>query len=60
MDRASDALMPYDNDGPSAEVLQIMKRVVASRSEQRYSTENITLILWIYRNDNFRELLLEE
>lgn len=60
MDRASEELVPYDHNGPTTEVLQIMKRVVASRSEKRYSTENTTFIFWINRNDHFRELLLEE
>ena len=60
MAHASEALVPYDHDGPTSEVLQIMKRVVASRSEKRYTTENTTFIFWIYKNEQFRELLLEE
>ena len=37
------ALIPYDGQGPTTEVLSIMKRVVSSTSEKKYKAENINL-----------------
>ena len=55
------ALVPYDGEGPTTEVLQIMKRVVSFRSELKYKNENVNFLLWIYDgNESVRELLLEE
>ena len=55
------ALVPYDGEGPTTEVLQIMKRVVSFRSELKYKNENVNFFLWICDgNESVRELLLEE
>ena len=55
------ALIPYDIQGPTTEVLSIMKRVVSSTLEKKYKAENVNLLLWIYDgNDSVKYLLLEE
>ena len=55
------ALIPYDGQGPTTEVLNIMKRVVSLTSENKYKAENVNLLLWIYDgNDSVKDLLLEE
>ena len=55
------ALIPYDGQGPTTEVLSIMKRVVSLKSELKYKSENVNLLLWIYDgNDSVKDLLLEE
>ena len=55
------ALIPYDGQGPTTEVLSIMKRVVSLTSENKYKAENVNLLLWIYDgNYSVKNLLLEE
>ena len=55
------ALIPYDGQGPTTEVLSIIKRVVSLTSENKYKAENVNLLLWIYDgNDSVKNLLLEE
>ena len=45
---------------PKNVVEQIMKRVVASKSELKYKNDNTTFILWIYDNQDLREEFLQE
>ena len=55
------ALIPYDGQGPTTEVLSIMKIVVSLTSEKKYKAENVNLLLWIYNSNNsVKDLLLEE
>ena len=55
------ALIPYDGQGPTTEVLSIMKRVVSLTLEKKYKAENVDLLLWIYDgNDSVKNLLLEK
>ena len=51
MNPKATALIPYDGQGPTTEVLSITKRVVSLTSEKKYKAENVNLLLWIY-NDN--------
>ena len=54
-------LIPYDGQGPTTEVLSIMKRVVSLTLKNKYKAENVNLLLWIYDdNDSVKDLLLEE
>ena len=55
------ALVPYDSEGPTTEVLRIMKRVVPFRSELKYTNENANFIILDYDgNESVCKLLLEE
>ena len=45
---------------PTFVVKQIMKRVVASKSESKYKNENTTFILWLYGNQDLREEFLQD
>ena len=55
------ALIPYDGQGPTTEVLSTTKRVVSLTSENKYKAVNVNLLLWIYDgNDSVKDLLLEE
>ena len=55
------ALVPYDGEGPTIEVLQIMKRVVSFRSELKYKNENVNILLCIFDgNESVCKVLLEE
>ena len=55
------AFISYYGQGPTTEVLRIMKRVVSLTSEKKYKAENVSLLLWIYDgNDSVKNLLLEE
>ena len=48
-------------DGLSSnEVQNIIKCVVARRSEDKYKNENMKLLLWIYKVDNLREEVLQD
>ena len=54
------ALIPYDSQGPTTEVLSIMKIVVSLTSENKYKAENVNLLLWIYDgNGSVKDILLE-
>ena len=54
-------LIPYDGQGPTTEVLSIMKRVVSLTSENKYKAEHFNLLLWIYDgNGSVENILLEE
>ena len=46
------SLVPYDPTGPTPEVMQIMKRVVSLKSEEKYRNENVTFLHWIYDSSN--------
>ena len=60
MNPKATALIPYDGQGPTTEVLSIMKRVVSLTSEKKYKAENVNLLLWIYDgNDSVKNILLE-
>ena len=51
--------IPYYVQGPTTDVLSIIKRVVSLTSENKYRAENINLLLWIYDgNDSVKDLLL--
>ena len=52
-------LVPYDGQGTTTEVLQIMNRVVFQGSKYIYITENMSLLLWIYDNNGIKEILLK-
>ena len=55
------ALIPYDGQVPTTEVLSIIKRVVSLTSEKKYKAENVNLLLWIYDvNGSVKNLLLDE
>ena len=55
------ALVPYDSNGPSPVVVDIMKRVVEPSSTMKYTNEIIRFLLWIYdEEESIRSLLLEE
>ena len=55
------ALIHYDGQCPTTEVLSIMKRVFYLRSEKKYKAEHVNLLLWIYHgNKSVKNLLLEE
>ena len=45
---------------PTNVVEQIMKRVVASKSESKYKNYNTTFILWIYDNQDLRQQFLQD
>ena len=61
MNPEATALIPYDGQGPTTEVLNIMKRVVSPELENKYKAENVNFLLWIYDgNDSVKDLLLEE
>jgi len=51
------AVIPYQGR-PTLAVEAIMKRVVADNSNIVYRNNNITLILWLYDNDTYREDVL--
>eukprot|EP00957_Ditylum_brightwellii_P167882 12779614-Ditylum_brightwellii.AAC.1 len=53
------SLVTYQGRATTA-VQDIMKCVVADNSMQKYTNENITLILWIYNNDSLRKYLLHD
>ena len=54
------ALVPYDGQGPTTEVLSILKILFPLTSENKYKAENVNLLLWIYDgNDSVKDLLLE-
>ena len=55
------ALIPYDGQGPTTEVLSIIKGIFSLTPEKKYKAENVNLLLWIYDgNDSVKNLLLEE
>jgi hypothetical protein len=55
------ALVPFNPTGPSAEVMEIMKRVVSLKSEEKYRNENIFFLLLINGScDEIKNTLLEE
>ena len=55
------ALIPYDVQGPTTEILSITKIVVSLTSEKKYKAENVNLLLWIYNgNNSVKDILLEE
>jgi hypothetical protein len=54
------AIVLYNQAGPSDEVMQIMKRVVSVRSEEKYRNENVTFLLYIHDNASIKDTLLEE
>ena len=55
------AIVPYDPNGATREVLAIMKAVVSKKSEKKYRNENITFLLWVYDSDiMIKDMLLEE
>ena len=61
MNTETTALIPYDGQCPTTEVLSIIKIVVSLTSEKKYKAENVNLLLWIYDgNDSVKNLLLEE
>ena len=61
MNPEATALIPYDGQGPTTEVLSIMKLLVSLTSEKKYKAENINLLLWIYDgNDSVKYISLEE
>ena len=45
---------------PTNVAKQIMKRIVASKSESKYKNENTTFILWLYVNQDLREEFLQD
>ena len=47
MNTEATALIPYDVQGPTTEVLSIIKRVVYLTLEKKYKAENVNLLLWI-------------
>ena len=61
MNPEATALIPYDGQGPTTEVLSTIKRVVYLTAEKKYKAENVNLLLWIYDgNESVKNLLLEE
>ena len=50
----NNAIVAYQGR-PTNDVEQIMKRVVASKSESKYKNDNTTFILWLYDNQDLRE-----
>ena len=61
MNPKATALIPYDGQGPTTEVLSIINRVVSLMSANKYKAENVNLLLWIYDgNDSVKNILLEE
>ena len=52
MNTEATALIPYDVQGPTTEVLSIMKRVASLTTEKKYKSENVNLLLWIYDDNN--------
>ena len=61
MNTKATALIPYYGQGPTTEALSIIKWVVSLTSENKYKSENVNLLLWIYDgNDSVKKLLLEE
>ena len=54
------ALIPYDGQGPTTEVLIIIKIVVSLILEKKYKAENVNLLLWIYDDNNSVKYLLLE
>ena len=56
MNPEATAMIPCDGQGPTTEVLSIMKRVVSLTSEKKYKAENVNLLLWIYDgNDSVKK-----
>ena len=53
------ALIPYQGR-PTHAVEQIMKRVVADKSNTSYRNNNIILMLWLYDNEEMREEVLRD
>ena len=61
MNPEATSLIPYNGQGPTTEVLSIMKIVVSLTSEKKYKSENVNLLLWIYDgNNSVKNILLEE
>ena len=61
MNTEATVLIPFNGQGPTTEVLSIMKRVVYLTSENKYKAENVNLLLWIYNgNYSVKNILLEE
>ena len=54
----NNAIVTYQGR-PTNAVEQIMKRVVASKSESKYQNDNTTFILWLYENQDLREEFLQ-
>ena len=55
------ALIPYDSQGPTTEILSIMKIVFSLTPEKKYEAQNVNLLLWICDgNKSVKDLLLEE
>ena len=55
----NNAIVDYQGRSTNA-AKQIMKRVVASKSESKYKNENTTFILWLYDNQYLREEFLQD
>ena len=53
------ALVPYNGQGPTTEVLYIMKRLVSQCSKYTYITENLSFLLWIYDSYGIKDLILD-
>ena len=61
MNPEATALIFYDGQGPTIEILSIMKIVVSLTPEKKYKPENDNLLFWIYDgNASVKSLLLEE
>ena len=59
MNPKATALITYDGQGPTTEVLSIIKIVVSLTPEKKYKAEIFILLLWIYDgNDSVKNLLL--
>ena len=55
----NNAIVAYQGR-PTNVVEQIMKLVVASKSESKYKNDNTTFILWLYNNQDLREEFLQD
>ena len=47
-------------DRPTNVAENIMKHVLASKSESKYKNHNTTFILWLYKNQDLREEFLQD
>ena len=54
----NNAIVAYQGR-PTNVVEQMMKHVVASKSESKYKNDNTTFILWFYGNQDLREEFLQ-
>jgi hypothetical protein len=53
-------IIVYNQASPSDEVMQIMKRVMSVRSEEKFRNGNVTFLLYIYGNASIKDTLIEE